>query len=66
MKTAANSDSTRSFNKGWRRLAHAEEIFNELFIQALSAKAFGNAYKPKSDDLVRAVIGYRHFGGVGK
>lgn len=48
-------DLTAAFKEGRRRLNHAEDIFNELFTQALSAKALKDGYRPQTNELVKLV-----------
>lgn len=54
-----SEDLTLAFNEGWRRLAHAEDIFNKLFIQALSARALERVYMPPTSELVSSMMNYR-------
>lgn len=54
-----SEDLASAFNEGWRRLNHAEDIFNELFVQALSATALGERYRPQTTELVSLMMNYR-------
>lgn len=54
-----SEDLTFASREGWRRLNHAEDIFGELFVQAISARALGMAYTPQHDELVSLILCYR-------